>query len=120
MKTSKEFFERLQADEAFAKETAEKAKAMTEAGKTDYKEIWIPIAAEYGYELSGDELDEMYEKVTAEITDEELGKISGGLTPSPLILVTAVVVSGGGLTYSLVETLDRASHHAGGNGSKKP
>ena len=80
MKTSKEFFEKLQSDEGFAQEIAEKVKAMAEAGEEDYKKVWIPVAAEYGYELTGEELDELYEKNIKELSDEELGKVSGGVS----------------------------------------
>jgi len=81
MKTTKEFFERLQSDETFAKEISEAYKAKVEAGEQDYKAIIIPIAAEKGYELTEDELDEIYEAKCAELTEEELGKVAGGSTP---------------------------------------
>ena len=82
MKSSKEFFERLKTDEAFAKEVGEKIQASVEAGETnDYKEILISIAGEYGYELEEDELEELYDKATAEMSEEELGKVAGGTTP---------------------------------------
>ena len=89
MKTTKDFFERLQSDEEFAKEIGEKVKAKYDEGVTDYKELWIPLAAEYGYGLSGEELDEMYEKASGELSDEELGKVSGGATP----IVACTIVS---------------------------
>ena len=80
MKTSKEFFERLQTDEDFAKEVGEKLKAKVEAGEKDYKALWIPLAAEYGYELTGEELDEMCAQT--ELSEEELGKVAGGSSPA--------------------------------------
>lgn len=107
MKTSKEFFERLQSDEAFAQEIMEKTKGKSESDGQDYKAIWIPLAAEYGYELKGEELDEMYEKATAEMTDEELGKVAGGTTPFCVLtsaLITSAVASGvGTYVYSKVK-----------------
>ena len=36
----------------------------------DYKLIWIPLAAEYGYELTETEMDELYKKATAELSIE--------------------------------------------------
>ena len=70
MKTSKEFFEKLQNDEAFAQEIGTKVKAKFDAGEKDFKEIMIAIASEYGYEVTGEELDEM-------IRDEELKRPTG-------------------------------------------
>lgn len=87
MKTSKEFFERLQTDEDFAKEVGEKLKAKVEAGENDYKAIWIPLAAEYGYELTGEELDEMRAK--SELSEEELGKVAGGSSPACGVVLAA-------------------------------
>ena len=87
MNTSKEFFERLQNDEAFAKEVEEKVKEKMDAGEQDYKKFWIPLAQEFGYELTEEELDERYKAATAEISDEELGKVAGGT--SPLLVMTA-------------------------------
>ena len=103
MKTSKEFIERLQSDEEFAKEVAEKVREKAEAGATDYKEIWIPIAAEYGYEITGEELDELNDKALNELSVDELGKVAGGTSPgipilvsllgSSAVLVTATIVT---------------------------
>ena len=39
MKTGKEFFEKLQSDEAFAKEIAEKAVAAVKTGEADPKKV---------------------------------------------------------------------------------
>ncbi len=63
MKTSKEFYERLQNDEAFTGEVSEKIKEKIDAGQSDYKEVWIPIADEYGYKITAEEPDEMHEAV---------------------------------------------------------
>ena len=41
MRPSKDFFERLQTDEAFAEEVGKKAKEMIDAGQTDYKEFFL-------------------------------------------------------------------------------
>ena len=93
MKTSKEFFERLQSDEEFAKEVAEKAKEKVDAGETDYKAIWIPIAAEYDYEIKGEELDELYSKATVALSEEDLGKVAGGTSPLTLTIGIASTVA---------------------------
>lgn len=106
MKTSKEFFERLQNDEAFAKEVGEKAKAVVDAGEQDYKKIWIQIAEEYGYELTYEELDERYRIATAEMSEEELGKVAGGTTPLAAFIISAVI-SGVG---SIKASIDSADH----------
>ena len=91
MKTTKEFFDRLASDEPFAKEIGEKAKARIETGVTDYKALWIPLAAEYGYELTADELDEKHDSLTADMSEEELGKVAVGTTPTVLLVSLASV-----------------------------
>ena len=100
MKTSKEFFERLQTDSAFAKEVSEKLQAKADAGETDYKAVWISLAAEYGYELTEAELDEINEKATSELSDEELGKVAGGSTPICVLVSLGTVFSASTVVYS--------------------
>ena len=65
MKTIREFTEKLKSDQAFAKEVEAKVKERIEAGEKDYKAVWIPIAAEYGYELTGEELDKLNDETSA-------------------------------------------------------
>ena len=91
MKNAKEFFDKIANDEAFAREIGQKVKTQIDAGETDYKKIWIPIAAEYGYEISPDELDEMIEDAKTELSDEELTKVAGGTMPLvPSIIGTII------------------------------
>ena len=78
MKTSKELFERLKTDEAFAKEFNEALVAKREAGAKSYYETFIPAAAERGYELSKEELDAVMNAQDSELSPEELGKVAGG------------------------------------------
>ncbi len=78
MKTFKEFIEDLSKDETFAKEINEAVQAKRESGATSYQEAVVPVAAEYGYEFSQDELEEFYESQTAEMSEEELGRVAGG------------------------------------------
>ena len=63
IKTTKEFFEKLKTDEA---------------GMTDANDIWIRVAAEYRYELKADEMEDLYNSAAEMLSDEELGKVSGG------------------------------------------
>ena len=105
MKTSKEFFERLRSDEEFAKEVVVKAQEKIDAKKTDYKEVWIPIAEEYGYELTGEQLDELNEQATASLSEEELGKVSGGFTPL-LCFTGAIIVTGTVTAVTVKETME--------------
>ena len=93
MKTSKEFFERLKSDETFAEQVRVKVQEKIEAGESDYKAIWIPAAKEYGYELTGEELDELYSQATVELSEEELGKAAGGIIPL-IVLVSAASAAG--------------------------
>ena len=78
MKTSKEFFERVQNDEAFAKEVNEAFQAKRESGAKNVKEVVIPVAADFGYEITEEEIDAIYEQQSENMTEEELGKIAGG------------------------------------------
>ena len=78
MKTFKEFLEDLSKDEAFAKEISTQAHAKRQEGAVSYQEALIPVAAEHGYDISIDELKDYYESQTAELSEEELGKLSGG------------------------------------------
>ena len=104
MKTSKEFFERLQTDEVFAKEIGEKAKEKVEAGERDYKKLWIPLAEQYGYELTDEEIDEIQEKMATELSDEELGKVAGGTWT--FLIMTSVYVTVISATVSLTLTMN--------------
>ena len=58
-----------------------KVKEKIDAGETDYKALWIPLGAEYGYELTAEELQELNEKAAESLSDEELGKVAAGCTP---------------------------------------
>ena len=78
MKTSKELIERLQTDEAFAKEFDEALKARRESGAKNVYECFIPVAAEYDYAISKEEMDAFMAEHAEEMSEEELGKLSGG------------------------------------------
>lgn len=96
MKTTREFIEKLSSDNTFAAEVSAKAQQRIEAGEHDYKAVWIPVAAEYGYELTAEELDSLNDDACAALSDEELGKVAGGSTPicvTATVLVTVSVVS---------------------------
>ncbi len=80
MKTSKEFFEKVKTDEAFAKELGGKINEKVKAGEKDLAVI-TQVAAEYGYTVTEDELQELVEEKSAELSEEELGKVAGGTTP---------------------------------------
>ena len=78
MKTAKEFTERLNSDEAFAKQVSEKVKAKKDAGAKDYTEALIPVAAELGYEITKEQVEAFLTKQSEAISEEELGKTAGG------------------------------------------
>ena len=60
----------------------------------------IPIAEEYGYELTGEQLDDMNEQATASLSEEELGKVSGGWTP--VIFITGAILLSGSISGIIV------------------
>ena len=108
MKTAKELFERLKTDEAFAKEFSEALQAKREAGAKSYYETFIPAAAERGYELSKEELEEAINSQDSELSPEELGTVAGGT--SACIPLTAVITVGAAIfsatsTVSIVEAI---------------
>ncbi len=105
MKTSKEFFDRLTNDESFAREVEEAIKAKREAGAQSYYETIIPVVAERGYEISGEELDDINEKQMSELSEEELGKVSGGTSCLSALTVSIFVTSLGSIAYTLDELL---------------
>ena len=72
MKTAKEFMEKLQSDEAFAAQLKDKA-----AGAEDKLSAICDAAKELGYEISPEELKEISAQ-SEDISEEEIGKISGG------------------------------------------
>ena len=77
MKTSKELIERLQADEAFAKEVEAAVKAKIEAGAKDRFDAFVSAAADFGYEVPREELEAIAAN-SEQLSEEELGKLSGG------------------------------------------
>ena len=93
MKTAKDFFERLKADETFAKEFAETLKAKREAGVSGLYETVIPAAEESGYSVSREELDEFISSQESELSEEELGKVAGG-SELFTIVISLVTISG--------------------------
>lgn len=105
MKTSKEFFERLQNDEAFAKEIGEAVAAKREAGAESYYETFIPVAEERGYEISREELDAIHDAQAAAISDEELGKVAGGASCFVVVSFLTVI----GVSVTIIATLNEAS-----------
>ena len=78
MKTAKEFIERIQTDEAFAKEVNEKIQAKKDAGAKDYTEALLPVAAGLGYEVTKEQVEALRVKQSEVLTEEELGKAAGG------------------------------------------
>ena len=89
MKSSKELFKRLGEDEAFAKEFSDAVRAKRESGASSYFDTMIPAAAEFGYELSEEELQTVADSMEAQMSEEELGKVAGGTS----CLVTSVSIS---------------------------
>lgn len=103
MKTTKEFFERLATDEAFAKDVEETIEAKRKAGASNYYDTLIPIASERGYELSREELDAINAAQAAELSDDELGKVAGGTSCLTALTVSLFCSSCVGLTYTMVK-----------------
>ena len=105
MKTAKEFIERLQNDEAFAKQVSDGIQAKKDAGAKDYTEALLPVAAELGYEITKEQVETMMAKQSEAISEEELGKTAGG-TSCATVWISIVSVVGtasvGGSIYGAV------------------
>ncbi len=97
MKTAKEFFEKVKTDEAFAKELGGKINEKVKAGEKDLAVI-TQVAAEYGYTVTEDEIQELAEEKSAELSEEELGKVAGGTTP---VCVTTAAITLLSLTMTI-------------------
>ena len=77
MKTSKELIERLESDEAFKKEIEEAVKAKQGAGEETI-DAMISAAADFDYAITKEELEVAKAANSEEMSEEELGKLSGG------------------------------------------
>ena len=78
VKTARELSERLQSDEAFAEKFKAAVKAVRQSGAKDKYDAFCSAAAEYGYAVSREELDEVAQRNGEEVSEEELGKLAGG------------------------------------------
>lgn len=105
MKTSKEFWDRMANDEVFAKTVREEVAARREAGADNYYDTLIPVAADQGYELTKEELDEIMKTCTSELSEEELGKVSGG-TSCPVLwtMIGAASIATLAITADLIQS----------------
>ena len=92
IKTSKEFFERLEKDEEFAKEVDEALKSKRESGAKNYYETFIPVAEEKGYKVTAEDIDAVVEQASQELTEEELGKVAGGTSCLPATVCASFLV----------------------------
>ena len=108
MKTAKEFIERLQSDEAFAKAVSDGIQAKKDAGARDYTEALLPVAAELGYEITAEQVEALCERQSEVISEEELGKAAGGTgcLVAALILASASLglVSASASTVAAVDS----------------
>lgn len=107
MKSVKELLNDLNSNEAIAKEFADALREKREAGAHNYYETIIPVAEEMGYAVSKEELDEIIEDNSKELTEEELGKVAGGtscLEVSVAITYYSVLIS---LSVSVVQTVEK-------------
>ena len=101
MKTAKELFTRIQSDDAFAKEFGDKLRERKQAGSTSQYDTLIPVAAEYGYEVTESQIDAISNGIEDELSEEELGKVAGGT--SCLTALTFVLTASA--FYTAVETI---------------
>ena len=104
MKTAKEFVERLQNDEAFAKDVIDAIQAKKNAGASDYAGMAVAVAAELGYEVTAEQVRRLRAAQTEEIGEEELGKAAGGTSCFGTSAVTIVTTTT--TTVTLASSVD--------------
>lgn len=102
--TANEFFSRLKTDEAFAKEVREKVVAKHAEGTDNVYDTLIPVAAEYGCDLTNDDIDTMIESASEEISEEDLGKVAGGTMCAVISLAAFLFSAAVGITiYTTID-----------------
>ena len=106
MGSSKEFFDRLANDEKFAEEISAEIKARRDSGAANYYETFIPVAEAHGYEVTQEDLDEIYDAQIAEMSEEELGKVAGGTSCLPATVSLWVMTILGTIVTSIGVTLE--------------
>lgn len=101
MKSAELFIERLRNDGSFSNAVGQVVHREREAGVSDYREAIITAAAEFGYEINKKELDDIYSRQMTELSEEELGKVSGGTSCLSILISFSVATSFSALTYSI-------------------
>ena len=90
MKTAKEFMDKLQSDEAFATQLREKVK-----DAEDKLSAICDFAKEQGYDINPDQLKEIIQAQSEDLSEEELGKLAGGTSPG----LISIFVIGSAVSY---------------------
>ena len=108
MKTLKDLIASLN-DESFLNEFSEDVRKLLEEKKMEPKDAFIAVAKEKGYEVRSEEIDELLEQNAELMSDEELGKVAGGATPTILgvsFVVLFIGGSAGSASYMVTRDLD--------------
>ena len=108
MKTLKDLIEDLN-DESLLKEFSDEVLKLSEEKKIEPKDAFIALAKEKGYEISPEEIEELVKQKEELMSEDELGKVSGGITPTTLTVALFVTAFGGATaagTYVLTQQLD--------------
>ena len=100
MKTFKELVEALTNDEEFAQELHKSISDKCQADGLSQDDALIAAAKEAGYEITEEQLAEYRKDQSDVLTEEELGKVSGGFT---LILLTTCIITTGGASAGAYE-----------------
>ncbi len=87
MKTFQEFLDRIKSDKEFADKITKILKEKKASSLDGNEDLLITIAAEFGYEVKKEELDESIKEYSSHLSEEELGKVSGGTWPLATIVV---------------------------------
>ena len=103
MKTAKELMERLQSDKEFSQEFSDRLAAKRSAGANDKYEAVIPTAAEFGYEISKEQIDNIDAVAAEEMSEEELGRVAGGTSCWSFFAISAAVL----IPITVVNTIEK-------------
>ena len=82
----------MQSDKDFAAQTAEKVKAAKDAGAEDLFAAASAAAKELGYEISPEQIKDISAQ-SEDISEEELGKVAGGTSCTPVCIAASIMTT---------------------------
>ena len=109
MKNIKDFIEALCSDEEFAGTIQTRVREKCETEGVGIEEATIVAAAEEGYEITAEELQEIRRQQAEVMNEEELGKVAGGascLIPVMTAITLGTIIGTASHAYFKDNTID--------------